>query len=87
MPSWNYEGERYILHTSRIKCLKCETIVEGSGYCKCKSIYVDRERVVGDLNIQQPLSIWRTETKPYKYLPQEVIQAAFNKMKDTALVG
>lgn len=86
MPSWKYEGELYVLHKQRLQCLKCNTIVEGSGMCYCGSIRVDKGNVTGDLEIQKPLNIWRTQTRPYKYIPQEVVQEAFDKVKATYLL-
>lgn len=85
MASRMYNGERYILHTFRYQCNLCDTIVtpgDETVRCKCNRMKLDgRTRLVtGTARDMRCLNVWRTETKPYKYIPQEEVDRQFAKL-------
>ena len=83
MPSLIHEGVRYVQTSHAVQCKQCGEIVESKSnhdyrMCKCNTVGVDggitcTNRVIGDPLKMRDVSKWRTEKRPYVWLPQSVL--------------
>ena len=96
MPTIKHEGRTYVLKTVILKCLKCGTAAETSApypnhaYCKCRAVGIDGGISMGATINGNPwqmedLSIFRTEDKPKVQLPQEVVTAHHDRVRENML--
>jgi hypothetical protein len=83
-----------VLKTKRLKCLKCGTIAEtcvagdsrSQANCDCGKVNIDGGISMGATINGNPwqmedLSIFQTEDKPKLQLPQEVVTAAHDRVR------
>ncbi len=95
MPTIQHEGRAYFLRTLRLKCLDCETLCETSvagdtrsqANCQCGNVNIDGgispgATINGNPHRMEDLSIYRTLDTPKVQLPQEVLTARHDRVKD-----
>lgn len=92
MPKVTYEGRDYILKTVRYKCLKCRTFCETSkpypdiAECECGNVRVDGgisigANIYGSSLTMEDYSIYRTQQRPKRQLPQEVVTQRHERVR------
>lgn len=96
MPTIKHEGRTYVLKTVRLKCLKCGTFCEtskpypDSAHCGCGHVRIDGGISIGANTYGNPwaiedYSIYRTEDKPKVQLPQEVLTAKHQEIRENLI--
>ena len=90
MPSLVHEGIRYVQSKHSIQCKKCFDTIESKSVhdyvmCSCGAVGLDGGISPGNRVIGQPSdildkSVWRTEQKPYTYLPETVLQERWHRL-------
>ena len=96
MPTLQYEGRTYHLKTLILKCLRCGTVAETSkpypdhAYCECRKVHIDGgisagATITGNPWQMEEVSIFRTQDAPKLQLPQEVVTAHHNRVRQGML--
>jgi hypothetical protein len=97
MPVIKHEGRNYVLKTIRLKCLKCGTFCETSKpypdmeHCDCGLVVVDGgismgATINGNPWAMEDYSIYRTEDKPKIELPQEIVTAKHQQLRENMII-